>query len=229
MEHGPAATSLSPPTERIDLPVPTLLPLGDRALLIRFSTELSDHANRATIAFARQLEADSPEGIAEIAPGLVSVLLRLADGADFARLRGELMLRIGESVDAAPGVEHDVAVRFDGADLDEVAGLAGLHPREFIARHNRRPLRVLATGFAPGFVYCGFHAADLMLPRRESVRPMVPAGTVLFAAGQTAISATPIRTGWHVIGQTTFQNFDLEATPPTRLSPGDLVRFTEAA
>jgi KipI family sensor histidine kinase inhibitor len=220
---------LSPPTERIDLPVPTLLPLGDRALLIRFSTELSDHANRATIAFARQLEADSPEGIAEIAPGLVSVLLRLADGADFARLRGELMLRIGETVDAAPGVEHDVAVRFDGADLDEVAGLAGLHPREFIARHNRRPLRVLATGFAPGFVYCGFHAADLMLPRRESVRPMVPAGTVLFAAGQTAISATPIRTGWHVIGQTTFQNFDLEATPPTRLSPGDLVRFTEAA
>lgn len=229
MEHGPAATSLSPPTERIDLPVPTLLPLGDRALLIRFSTELSDHANRATIAFARQLEADSPEGIAEIAPGLVSVLLRLADGADFVRLRGELMLRIGQSVDAAPGVEHDVAVRFDGADLDEVAGLAGLHPREFIARHNRRPLRVLATGFAPGFVYCGFHAADLMLPRRESVRPMVPAGTVLFAAGQTAISATPIRTGWHVIGQTTFQNFDLEATPPTRLSPGDLVRFTEAA
>lgn len=229
MEHGPAATSLSPPTERIDLPVPTLLPLGDRALLIRFSTELSDHANRATIAFARQLEADSPEGIAEIAPGLVSVLLRLADGADFVRLRGELMLRIGETVDAAPGVEHDVAVRFDGADLDEVAGLAGLHPREFIARHNRRPLRVLATGFAPGFVYCGFHAADLMLPRRETVRPMVPAGTVLFAAGQTAISATPIRTGWHVIGQTTFQNFDLEATPPTRLSPGDLVRFTEAA
>jgi KipI family sensor histidine kinase inhibitor len=220
---------LSPPTERIDLPVPTLLPLGDRALLIRFSTELSDHANRATIAFARQLEADIPEGVAEIAPGLVSVLLRLADGADFARLRGELMLRIGETVDAAPGVEHDVAVRFDGADLDEVAGLAGLHPREFIARHNRRPLRVLATGFAPGFVYCGFHAADLMLPRRESVRPMVPAGTVLFAAGQTAISATPIRTGWHVIGQTTFQNFDLEATPPTRLSPGDLVRFTEAA
>jgi allophanate hydrolase subunit 1 len=68
-----------------------------------------------------------------------------------------------------------------------------------------------------------------MLPRRESVRPMVPAGTVLFAAGQTAISATPIRTGWHVIGQTTFQNFDLEATPPTRLSPGDLVRFKEAA
>jgi inhibitor of KinA len=61
------------------------------------------------------------------------------------------------------------------------------------------------------------------------VRPQVPAGTVLFAAGQTAIAATPIRTGWHVIGQTSFQNFDPTALPPTRLAPGDVVRFTEAA
>ena len=54
---------------------------------------------------------------------------------------------------------------------------------------------------------------------------MVPAGTVLFAAGQTAIAATPIRTGWHVVGRTQFQNFDPSAEPPTRLAPGDEVSF----
>lgn len=54
------------------------------------------------------------------------------------------------------------------------------------------PLRVLATGFAPGFVYCGLHPDDLSVPRREAIRPMVPAGTVLFAAGQTAIAATDL-------------------------------------
>jgi allophanate hydrolase subunit 1 len=48
---------------------------------------------------------------------------------------------------------------------------------------------------------------------------------VLFAAGQTAIAATPIRTGWHVIGRTAFQNFDPQRSPPTRLSAGDLVQF----
>ena len=53
----------------------------------------------------------------------------------------------------------------------------------------------------------------------------VVAGTVLFAAGQTAIAATPIRTGWHVIGRTSFQNFDLKRDPPTVLSAGDTVRF----
>ena len=36
--------------------------------------------------------------------------------------------------------------------------------RRFVARHNAAPLRVLATGFAPGFVYCGFHPEPLARP-----------------------------------------------------------------
>jgi KipI family sensor histidine kinase inhibitor len=206
-----------------------LLPLGDRALLIRFSTELSDAANRAAVGLARRLEAERVDGVAEIAPGLVSVLLRLEPGADFARLAGEIRLRLGVGQEAPTGAERSIAVSFDGEDLAEVAEKLGISPPDFVARHNARPLRVLATGFAPGFVYLGFHADDMIVPRREAVRPVVPAGTVLFAAGQTAIAATPIRTGWHVIGRTTFQNFDPTTDPPTVLAAGDLIRFEAVA
>jgi KipI family sensor histidine kinase inhibitor len=208
---------------------PTLLPLGDRALLIRFSEQLSDDANRAAIAMARRLERAGLDGVEEIAPGLVSVLLRLSPGADVMRLGGEIRLLTVESEAAGAPAEQTIEVSFDGADLGEVTGWLGLSEADFIARHNASPLRMLATGFAPGFVYCGFHGDALVVPRREALRPMVPPGTVLFAAGQTAIAATPIRTGWHVIGKTTFQNFDPSATPPTRLRPGDLLRFVEAA
>ncbi|HVY51772.1 MAG TPA: carboxyltransferase domain-containing protein [Devosia sp.] len=204
----------------------TVLPLGDRAMLIRFADTLSDEANRSAIMLARALEADPPAGVLEIAPGLVSVLLRLEATADFGRVRGEVMLR-NEFAQFSPGVEHRVPVRFDGDDLAEVAARLSLSRQDFIERHNRAPLRVLATGFAPGFVYCGLHPADMVVPRRESVRPMAPGGTVLFAAGQTAIAATPIRTGWHVIGQTPFQNFDPSRDTPTRLRAGDLVRFEQ--
>ena len=208
--------------------IPTLLPLGDRALLIRYSTELSEAANRAAVGLARRLETERIEGVAEIAPGLVSVLLRLDAGVDLARLRGELGLRIGETAPAG-GTERQIAIRFDGEDLGEVAEKLGLSVDDFVARHNAAPLRVLATGFAPGFVYLGFHCDELMLPRREAVRPMVPAGTVLFAARQTAMAATPIRTGWHVIGRTAFQNFDPAADPPTVLAAGDMIRFEAVA
>ena len=80
-------------------------------------------------------------------------------------------------------------------------------------------------GFSPGFVYCGFHPAELELPRRETVRGQVPTGTLLFAARQTAIASTPIPTGWHVIGHTDFSNFDPAASPPTILREGDEVAF----
>ena len=206
---------------------PTFQPLGDAAVLIRFADTLSEPANRAAIALARALAGDPPEGVEEIAPGLVSILLRTRPGTDFMRLCGELRLRMGE-VTELPASEMHLAIHYDGDDLADVAQQLSMPPQAFIARHTAAPLRVLATGFAPGFVYCGFHADDLVVHRRETVRPMVPAGTVLFAAGQTAIAATPIRTGWHVIGRTDFQNFDPDEVPPTRLHPGDIVRFTVA-
>lgn len=206
--------------------MPTILPIGTNGVLVRFGDSLSAEANAAAIGFAAQVEADRPEGVEEVAPGLVSVLLRTRAGTDFWRLSEELRLRMAGDVAASAAQVHEIAVSFDGEDLAEVAGLTGLDVPGFIARHNAGHLRVLATGFAPGFVYCGFHEAALIVPRRQSVRPLVPAGTVLFAAGQTAIAATPIRTGWHVLGRTGFQNFDPEVTPPTRLMPGDRIRFT---
>ncbi len=206
---------------------PTLLPLGDAALLVRFADTISEEANRAAIGLAHRLDREPIEGVAEIAPGLVSVLLRLEPGFDFARIRGEVMLRIGVP-DATRSARREIAIRFDGEDLGEVASGLGLTPAEFVSRHNERPLRVLATGFAPGFVYCGFHGEGMVLGRREHVRPLVPAGTVLFAAGQTAIASTPIRTGWHVIGSTPFHNFDAHRDPPTDLCAGDVVNFVPA-
>ena len=208
--------------------MPAILPLGDVAVLVRFGDALSAEANREAIAFAARLDADVPEGVEEIAPGLVSVLLRTRPNVDFWRLSGELRLRMEGSHEERPGRTVTIPIVYDGDDLMDVCSKLKLAPGDFVVRHGGTPLRVLATGFAPGFVYCGFHSPLLVVPRREQVRPMVPAGTVLFAAGQTAIAATPIRTGWHVIGRTTFQNFDPAANPPTTLAPGDTVHFTVA-
>lgn len=209
----------------IPLSAPLLLPLGDRAMLVRFGDSLSDAANLAAAGFARRALADTIPGVVEVVPGLVSVLLRYADGTSFNQLAGEVQMRLGAATPAPPPASHTIGITFDGEDLTEVAAALSLTTAEFVAAHNASPLRVLATGFAPGFVYCGFHATEVEVPRRQMVRPIVPAGTVLFAARQTAIAATPIRTGWNVIGRTTFRNFDPAAAPPTKLSAGDTIRF----
>lgn len=208
-------------------PTPSILPLGDRGLLVRFGETLTDEANLAAIRFAALAEAEAPRGVEEVVPNLISVLLRYDPSViGFDPLAGEVRLllsRPGEPSQDTPG--HMIEAVFDGEDLGEVAGMLGLSPETFVTRHNGAPLRVLATGFAPGFVYCGMHDAALVVPRRTSVRRQVSPGTILFAAGQTAITSTAIPTGWHVIGRTGFCNFDPAAEPPVRLRAGDRVRF----
>lgn len=212
-------------------PTPTIITLGDSALLVRFGTTLSDEANRAAIALALLLEREPLQGVVEIAPNLVSVLLRYDPlTTQPSILSGELRLRLfALKQESAEARAWNIPVVFDGPDLDEVAAALALNRQTFIAAHCARTLRVLATGFAPGFVYCGLHEAALVVPRRMTVRPSVPAGSVLFAAGQTAITATEMPTGWHVIGRTGFSNFHPAAARPTELSAGDLVNFSVLA
>jgi len=225
---------MAAPATDIALASPTLIPLGDSALLVRFGDDLSEAANIAAIALARQLIADPLPGVVEVSPNLVSVLLRYDPmRTSFAALTGEVRLRTyGMGGDVAGTVaRHHIAITFGGEagpDLDGVAGSVGLSTVEFINAHNALPLRVLSTGFSPGFLYCGFHPAALVVSRRSEVRASVPAGSVLFAAGQTAIAATSIPTGWHVIGRTDLRNFDPHANPPTQVRAGDEVVFEVA-
>ena len=211
------------------LPLPVIVPLGDSGLLVRFADSLSEPANAAALAFAQCVTATELPGVEEVAPNLVSVLLRYDPRQiSFDRLAGEVRLLVGGDRPGVSGEEHRIEVSYDGEDLTEVCELLGLTPDAFVAAHGATPLRVLAVGFAPGFLYCGFHPPELRLPRRALVRPPVAAGTVLFAAGQTAIAATPVPTGWHVVGHTSLRNFDAGREPPVAIRAGDSVTFEAA-
>ena len=215
------------PSAQDTFPTPTIVTLGDSALLVRFGSTLTDAANRAAIALALALDRQPIDGVLEVVPNLVSVLLRYDPlRSPPAAIAGELRLRLVLTTHETPETAHwTLPAVFDGPDLEAVASAVGMAPERFVAAHNARALRVLATGFAPGFVYCGLHPESLVVPRRTSVRPLVPAGSVLFAAGQTAIASTDMPTGWHVIGRTDFANFEPAADPPTRLAAGDMVTF----
>jgi len=210
---------------------PRLSPLGDRSLLIRFANSLDEAANHAAVAIAQDLASADIPGVCEICPSLVSVLIRYEPRKiTFDDLAARLRLEISTPHTArhTETVTHEIAVDFGGeggGDLATVAAEAGLDVDEFVAAHNNSPLRVLATGFAPGFVYCGMHEHLPDIPRRKQLHARVPPGTVLFAAGQTAVTSTTVPTGWHVIGRTDFSNFEPLSDPPTRLQAGDRIRF----
>ena len=88
-----------------------------------------------------------------------------------------------------------------GLDLRSISETTNLSVNEIIDLHCGRDYRVLATGFVPGFAYLGETDHVIHLPRRDTPRTRVPAGSVAIAENQTAIYPKETPGGWHIIGR----------------------------
>ncbi|SDK72614.1 5-oxoprolinase subunit B family protein [Nonomuraea jiangxiensis] len=202
-------------------------PVGEHGLLAETgSLELSHRVHAA-------LRAERPEGVVEIVPGPETVLV-VAPGADQGRLRARLEAVVDRErgrtgAGAAEGPVVTIPVVYDGADLDSVAALAGIPVAEVISRHCGRELVVGWLGFAPGFAYLTGLDPVLEMPRLDTPRTSVPAGSVAVAGPYSAVYPGPSPGGWRLLGRTSVQVWDVAADPPSLFRPGMRVRFEPVA
>jgi KipI family sensor histidine kinase inhibitor len=132
--------------------------------------------------------------------------------------------RAGEVWGAEGGV-IEIPVVYDGPDLDEVAGLTGLSREQVIERHAAAGYLVGWLGFSPGFGYLTGLDPELHVPRRDSPRTSVPAGSVAIAGPLAAVYPSASPGGWRLLGRTAAQLWDAHREPPAVLAPGQRVRF----
>ena len=193
--------------------------MGPRAVLI-------EDLGADPAEWAAGLRRVALPGITDIVPAADTVLVACTDAAALAhvreRLTGVRPLAAGGRAAAAP---VEVAVRYDGEDLDAVASAVGLSTGEVVALHSAPVYVVAFCGFAPGFGYLRGLDARLHIPRRATPRTRVPAGSVAVAAEYTAVYPRPSPGGWHLLGRTDRVLFDPDRSPPALLQPGDRVRF----
>jgi KipI family sensor histidine kinase inhibitor len=127
--------------------------------------------------------------------------------------------------DVVPGATTVLVIAADGPDLSSVAAAAGLSVAEVIALHGDATYVAAFTGFAPGFAYLTGLDPRLVLPRRSTPRPSVPAGSLAIADIYSAIYPRQSPGGWHLIGTTDPDLFDPTRDPPALISPGTRVKF----
>jgi len=116
---------------------------------------------------------------------------------------------------------------YDGPDLDEVADHWGLTRREAIELHTSTEFVVAFCGFAPGFAYLTGLPEDRGVPRRQTPRTEVPAGSVALAGEYSAVYPRRSPGGWQLIGHTELQLWAPERDPAALLTPGVRVRFED--
>jgi KipI family sensor histidine kinase inhibitor len=212
---------------------PVVLALGERAFLIRAADHASIASAGRAAALAAALRAERIPAVIEVVAAAASVVVHIDPLAPEANKVEHRLRIIAAHLDDVPALTdarvHVIPVRYDGPDLDEVAQRTGLSPLEVIARHSATEYHVLALGFAPGFAYLGTLDPALHLPRRQTPRPRVPAGSVAIAAAQTAVYPSASPGGWHLIGSTDVVLFDPTCDPAALLRNGDRVRFVAGA
>lgn len=205
---------------------PTLLPYGQSAVLVELA------AARDVLPLRDALVAQGHPAVLAVVPAARTVLVEFdPDVAPVTELHN--LIRHCASAPAGSAARRsdppvELAVRYDGADLESVARECGLGVEEVIRRHCAADYTVQFCGFAPGFGYLSGLDPALRLPRLASPRAAVPAGSVAIAGEFTGVYPRSSPGGWLLLGRTDAVLFDLDRRPPALLRPGLAVRLTRA-
>ena len=167
-----------------------LLPSGERAVLVEVDTL------EEVLELHRRLWVDDRAGgLVDAVTGARTLLLVVDSASALGQIRSaaEAAIRTlsGSSgaavVEAEDAADVEIAVHYDGPDLADVAELTGLSPEGVVAAHTGRVWRVGFSGFAPGFAYLVGGDPRLAVPRRDTSRPRVPAGSVGLAVEYSGV------------------------------------------
>lgn len=208
---------------------------GDRCLSIDFGSEIDVQTGLLCLAATAMLRDAKLAGVTDIVPSYTSVALHYqpdayGEGANFLALSKTITALIQAGIASVSHSAREVEIPVcyggeHGPDLAYVAQTTGLTEAQVIEIHTKPGSMVFMLGFAPGAPYIGVHDPIFALPRRDVPRTAVPAGSVAIANRQSTIYPNRLPGGWHVLGATPLKLFDLNATPPTLLMPGDRVKF----
>ena len=215
-------------------------PLGESALTIEFSNEISTETNDKVINLGKYFEENRFPGFVEIVPAYSSLtiyydvlivrknfsetLTAFETVKNFAEVA---LLNFTSTKKEKPRV-IEIPVNFtdeNALDLQFVAEINHLQTAEVIEIFTRQTYRVYMLGFLPGFAYLGEIDARIAAPRKSAPRLRVPKGSVGIAGRQTGIYPLVSPGGWQIIGKTDVELFTPNAESPTFLQPGDTVKF----
>jgi inhibitor of KinA len=202
----------------------TITCLGDQAALAYLADET------AALKFAAAIRAAKAPWLVDVVQAYTAVAvyfdleqIRFADVVACMHAQ----LQATASVEAARiGQLHDIPCCYEmGEDLARVAEHTRLSAADIVRCHSAQTYTVFAIGFCPGFPYLGYLPAELSgVPRLETPRLRVPAGSVGLTGRQTGIYTEERPGGWNLIGRTPLELVNVvDGYFPLRT--GDRVRF----
>ncbi|MEP3347953.1 MAG: allophanate hydrolase subunit 1 [Litoreibacter sp.] len=210
--------------------LPTFKPVAEQAVLVEFGTSISDDVNRLVVALDRSIIEASIDGVSEVVPALVNLLVifdPLITDHTLVEAAIRDLLPVTPVSDAATK-HHTLDICYDAEfapDLDDVAKACGMSTDDVIAAHSSATFRVGMYGFAPGYAYLAGVPDAIQVPRKTTPLRDIPAGRVMIAGPQCLCTTLIMPTGWSIIGQTSAKIMTADPDKPFLFDVGDSVSF----
>ena len=204
--------------------------LGDACIALQFAAAIDPVVNTGCIALAESLERIAIRGVRDVVPTYNTVTVHFDPLVTDRDALSELLRRLAATPPpedtASRTIEIPVMYGGDaGPDLAAVAAFANCSEADVVAFHAQRAYRVYMLGFLPGFAYMGTVDARIAMPRLDTPRLRVAAGSIGIAGSQTGIYPCDTPGGWRIIGRTSLKVFDVTRPEPFLLRAGDRVTF----
>ena len=199
--------------------------LGQNCFVYNLGNKLSLEDNLKVLKIYKSILEDdqfcNKFNIYDIVPSYNSVAFHF-DYSDPLELKEAILNRI-QDVDYNQMIEsqvHNIDVKYNGQDLELAAEKLGIEVSEIIKRHTQNEYHIAMLGFKPYLPYLLGLDKGLSLPRLETPRNRIAAGSIGIGGSQTTIFPDQTPSGWNIIGMSDFKGF-------SKLRPGDKIVFRE--
>lgn len=207
------------------------LPMGEQILIVQFEDVLSIENNQMVQHFAQLTRTLKIEGVKDIVTAMSNFSIMydplLISFEQLKEKLAQIELTEIHGTKKKSRVVH-IPVVFDeqhGPDLAELAKITGYSVQEIIKMITSKTYYVYMLGFIAGLPYMGDIDERITVPRKSNPTAKVPKGTVAIANRMTSIYTVESPGGWHLVGWTPMNIFDVTQNPPNFIGAGDYVKY----
>jgi KipI family sensor histidine kinase inhibitor len=207
------------------------LPTGDLALSVELGDDISVEVNTRVRALEFLIEQKGVPGVVETVPTYRALQVYYDPAVVGFDALCATLATLAEQASATtmpPAREVELPCCYGGElgpDLEPAARRLELPEDELVRLHAGAEYLVYFIGFTPGLPYMTGAPARLTIPRLDTPRVKVPAGTVGIGGIQCCVYSVESPGGFWLLGRTPLRLYDPTAPEPILLRPGDRVRF----
>ena len=209
---------------------PEIFPVGEDSILVQYEPEISRTVNKRVISLTNGLKQLNEPAIKEIVPAYRSLMIYFDP---FVMDLSGLLAIVNNTLSKLDHIDLPKPRLFSlptvyggefGPDMERILQKTGLSSDDIISIFSSNKYPVYFLGFLCGLAYLGGVPEKLQLPRLDSPRPKMPAGSVGFAGPQANVLSLTTPSGFNYIGRTFVILYNPQKFPPTMIQAGDYIQ-----